>query len=404
MAEENALSAAEAVLLAVCAAPDAHHGSRFASLRTEEWAQLIDLGREQRALPLLRRAIMHAGMLSSVPPSHAVQLETAAWEQAQIVLQQRATLSEALEILGGKGLAPVALKGARLAWQDYPEPVLRPLRDLDLLLLPEQAERAQAMLLASGNFATLEEARPYGVEHGHQLPELVHRRHGVIVEIHHRLNARGWPEEAGLVDLMHSSAAELNLGGGLSVRVPSAHANVLHLVEHATLHHLFDNGPLIFADLHFAARSVDWQRLVEEASALGLYRALGLVSALAARHGADWVPPELVRPDSHPTHLRLAEAALLRSDADRKAIARLRRLEQRTGVRPGLAAGLRAAVRPDPSALAGIARTSPASPRRWLGYPAWLARRLMGYWREADGETRSRAASQVGLHAWLHGK
>lgn len=399
-----ALAPGAAALLAICANPDADHTTRLARLSEAGWAELVDLAGDQRAVPLVQRAIEQAGPGTPVPP--ALRHAARHWHlmYAREMLVQRETLARAVAVLRAAGLQPIALKGVRLAYRDYPTPSLRPLRDFDLLLPANKAERAQELLLSSGGFELLDGA-PYGIAYGHQLPEIIDPLSGTVIEIHHRLNARGWREEPLLLARLHARAEPLTISEGIEVRVPCAIDNVLHLVEHATLHHLFDNGPLILADLHYASRSVDWPTVIAEATELGLARAIRLVAAVARRHGAGWPPPALIEgPQPDAAQLLLADDALLRPDLERKRLALLRRFELRTGARPGLRAGIAAMLSPGAESLAQVAGTAADDPRRWLGYPRWLVQRL-GAYRAARGQgvAADHTSRQVALHRWLHG-
>ncbi len=290
-------------------------------------------------------------------------------------------LIEAVRFLKSHGIEPIALKGVRLAFKDYPDPQLRALRDLDLLVPAAHAERAQSAMIASGQYAVAPWSDYYGIEFGHQLPELVDQQHGISIEIHHRLNARDWAQEPQPVKMVADEAEAINIGGTL-VRVPSMHANFLHLVEHATLHHMFENGPITLTDLHFAAQSgaIDWPLLVAQAQAMGLMRALHLVAALAMQHGATWVP-DLLRqtPADVLDNLAICAQAAVRDESLTEHAAMLRGIAMRKGQSPGWKAALQAALSPTPLKLASIMRVCGTNPLRWMAYPAWLVQRGRAY-------------------------
>lgn len=394
------------VLLAICAAPDADHTGSFACLDEDGWHTLVSVAIEQRAAPLLQRAVRRAGPSAAPPPDIVAAIAAAVLGHVGAMLRQRQSLATIVRILGPEGLHPVVLKGVRLAYRDYPEPQLRPMRDLDLLLEPDAAVRAQAMLRESGYFAPAEWSSDFGIEDGHQLPTLRDTRNGTLIEVHHRLYARGWVQEPLLVAEMMETAEWLEFPEGTRVKVPSAHANLLHLIEHATLHHLFDNGPQTLADLHFVAAGgqIDWVRLQSEAARLGLARALRLIAAVAARHGAVW--PQAVSSSSDPAvdpaHLDLADVVLLRSGEERQRLGFMRRLELRTDAGSGWRAALKAMLDPSAQSLAEIVGCKPQQRRRWLAYPVWLVRRGARFF---DARRRKglvlEASHQADLAEWL---
>src|SRR3546814_2179319 len=180
--------------------------------------------------------------------------------QAMRTLVQAQAIARTLGLFAAEGFCPIALKGLALAFRYYPDPSLRPLRDLDLLMTVDEAPAAQQFLLCHPQYRRRRGAGHYGVEHSHQLPEIEHVESGLVIELHHRINARGWPGEAALLAMLRDDCQPVTLLGQ-QIMVPSPEVNLLHLVEHATLHHLFCNGPLLLADLYYlaASRPIDWK-------------------------------------------------------------------------------------------------------------------------------------------------
>ncbi|MCY1670922.1 nucleotidyltransferase family protein [Novosphingobium sp. SL115] len=369
------------LLMRICAAPDSDFGSVFTDLTEARWGELVELATDKRAAPLLDRSIQHAKSAHLVPTECSAMIADQLRLHTMSAFGHLIALTQAVEFLKAHDITPIALKGARLAFADYPEGRLRPLRDLDLLVPAEIAEHTQQLMIDSGVYEVASWADHYGIEFGHQLPELLDTHRGISFEIHHRLNARGWPQEPQLVQRMHDEAETITLSG-VPIRVPSMHANFLHLVEHATLHHMFENGPLILADLHFAAKTgkVDWPALIAEANALGLERSLQLVAALALKYGATWVPAALAETCGNMAdHIDVAEEAILRDEDDAEHHKFLRNLSMRKGRQSGWRAAIRAALTPNPLRLAGMLQVQGNNPIRWLAYPAWLVQRGAAY-------------------------
>lgn len=377
----GALSPAANVLMRLCACPDADFDHLFPALQKNDWRELVERAIGKRVALVLDHALNRSKAIDLLPGDCAEALNAERRRMSMSAFGHMIALHEAIGFLDGEGIAAIALKGVRLAYRDYPDPRMRPLRDIDLLVSAAHAERAQRMMIESGTYQLAPWAEHYGIEFGHQLPELLDRRHGVSFEIHHRLNARGWADEPKLVNMVLRDAEEIDISGK-RVLVPSMHANFLHLVEHATLHHLFENGPITLVDLHFAARSgqIDWPLLIAQARDMGLERALQLVAAIALSHGACWVPAELAQ---HATsalpRVPVCTAVLLREDDLNDHAAMLRRLSMSKDTAPDWKAALRAAINPTPLKLAGIMRVSGNNPLRWLAYPVWLFRRAAAY-------------------------
>lgn len=396
----TATEAIRHLLLRVLADPDGGHAAEIAGLDAKQAAALVELAQRTRTAPLLHRALGDGDIPVALHPQ-AKSLAEYAKAQSLLALGQARALVEAVQLLREAGIEAVALKGLPLAFGAYPAPQLRVLRDLDLLVEPAEAERAQHILLDHPAFERAPWAGRYGTEHGHQMPEIIHSATATIVELHHRLNARNWPQDRMLAQRMRESAEGIELLGE-SIRVPVARHNLLHLVEHATLHHAFANGPLVLADLHFLAGAgdLDWAAIEAEARELGLERSLHLVGALAARNGAKWA---LARDYTAPADALLAaERAMLIDEESHRRLAQLRRLEQREGGAPGVLAALGQVFRPNDSELARLSGRTAESGLRWLGYPRWLAEkggRFLG--GRGSAEIQNFAASYSRLVGWL---
>ncbi|HQS95372.1 nucleotidyltransferase family protein [Novosphingobium sp. 17-62-19] len=265
------------LLLRLCAAPESDHAADFAALDEDHWYDLVEQAIPKRVAALLDRALQRADSFALMPEECRDAMVDERRRLTMSAFGHMIALTDAVSFLKSHDIPTIALKGVRLAYQDYPDARLRPLRDLDLLVPADKAEQAQRLMIACGRYELAPWAEYYGLDFGHQLPELLDTKHGISIEIHHRLNARDWAGEPKLVQMVFEQAETLEISGN-RVRVPSMHANFLHLVEHATLHHMFENGPITLADLHFAAQSgaIDWPLLIAQAKEMGLERALQL--------------------------------------------------------------------------------------------------------------------------------
>ena len=110
----------------------------------------ITLLHQQRLAPWVGYQLEQAGFLAGLPVTWRQRLERAMAQAKRRTVRQRLALLHTLRCLQGHGIEAVALKGAQLAWQHYPQPWLRPMRDLDLLLPEEQIGPAFALLETEG--------------------------------------------------------------------------------------------------------------------------------------------------------------------------------------------------------------------------------------------------------------
>lgn len=395
----------EEVILRLCAEPGQDLALLYRMLDSARWDALAALAEANRLSPLLKRNLQISQSATLVPDAVRENIDRACQWHSLYALRQTVALKRLCETMAGAGFSPLLLKGVALAHRDYPDPSLRPMRDVDLLLPAAEAERAQAFLIAHDNYRLAPWAGTYGIEYNHQLPELQDIEFELTIEIHHRINARNWLQEPMLVDLLRREATSMQIGG-TNIPVPSARTNFLHLVEHATLHHTFENGPITLADLHFLAtrNQLDWQWIEGTAETLGLGNSLRLVATVARSLGATWAPSHLSDTADLPAEMiGAAQTAMLQGKdaAERKKL--LRRLESGGRGHWGWTAAFSRALRPNPHQLAAIAGSQPGDIRRWLGYPAWLVHRALRY-RAALGsdEARRDARLEADMVAWLN--
>jgi len=319
-------------------------------------------GASHGVLPLIDRQIGRLGLAAGLPPEVVAGARKAACASALRTATLLSAAARATRALAGAGMAPLVLKGAHLARTLYPEPGLRPMSDVDLLVARQEMPRAVEALSTIGfaPAATLGSLDYYLAEHFH-LP--LHDPSGKLcLELHFDLIDRYSARELDGRVLAASSrpldAADPGLG-----RVLEPTANLLylalHAVKHAPLTPLLvgraDFAALAFAratacrlvwyvDLaELAARGdIDWERLRATASAAGVEELVG--ASLAA--SAALLGPEafagaeaLVRPRRVP-HWRQGLAAMLirRLDQDQgltgRIAERLLRMDPVSQIRP----------------------------------------------------------------------
>lgn len=126
-----------------------HRGQRLHTLAREiDWDQVIPRAVEQRVAPLLYWHLCEHGI--PYPGLMRRTLAAIAMRQRAIAAVQTETLGEISDALGGAGIEFVALKGGALAHLIYPDPGLRPMDDLDILVTPDQGEAAREALCQIG--------------------------------------------------------------------------------------------------------------------------------------------------------------------------------------------------------------------------------------------------------------
>lgn len=357
----------------------------------EDWLAIDAMAAQHRLRPWLHhrsRSGSIGGEIDWAVPGDIAAAWREAYRDAAIgALTAQAALVRLSRAFGEAGVPMIALKGARLAFFDYAEAALRPMRDIDVLVAPgdmaaavEALARAGADLPADPDAAI---ARALGGDK-HLDPVLlpdVER----YVELHHRIAEPGLPcieTDAMLADAV---AAEV---GGTMVAFPSGEHMLGHLVLHAAYNHRFDCGPLALIDIGtmLVRRPVDAARFVALAEAGGWLPGARLVMALVDRFmgptgldiGQSTVPPAI---------LAESESLLLQDFEQRQQVL----LAAEAG-RDGLGATL----------LARLSRGLRTRPEE--GRLRWLSSRAGRTIRQArDPRGRAEAASGAAVARWLHG-
>ena len=183
-------------------------------------------------------------------------------------MSHRAALSDCCTLLEQAGHAPIALKGAWLGAQAYPEPAQRPMRDLDLLVPLAGVRAAYELLLEAG----YREAEPPEmalddvIRLDKHMPILVSPR-GTMIELHHHL----W-EPDGRLDHASPATDEVALRaravlGSDGIRYLAPQDTLAHLIVHAVYSHRLDCGPLLLPDINFLLRAapIDWPQFWDQA-------------------------------------------------------------------------------------------------------------------------------------------
>jgi Uncharacterised nucleotidyltransferase len=250
--------------------------SALAELGPEDTQRLITLLRQQRLAPWVAYQLQQAGLLAPLPEGLRQVLERATAQARHRTARQRLALLHTLRCLGGHGIAAVALKGSQLAWQHYPQPWLRPMRDLDLLLPEEQIGPAFALLESKGFRVRGEEVRRPDDPLLWRVNDFsLFHPSGAFIELHRSLWFR--PGETLCGDFSLDPGFWGQEGG---YRMPPDPDGITYLQPpyltlHCLVHHLLrqnmDMGPLGLVDLQWlqAAGHLDHPVLAEAAGRLG---------------------------------------------------------------------------------------------------------------------------------------
>ncbi|MEO0699778.1 MAG: nucleotidyltransferase family protein, partial [Pseudomonadota bacterium] len=295
-------------------------------------------------------------------------------------------------VLDTNAIPYAALKGASLSLEFYDEPALRPMRDLDIMVLPGDAERAYEKLKAAG-FEKLQGKGNYGLEYKHHLPPLRNAQ-GVILELHHRIAPCDWSGSQPLGNQLVENARDVDFQGH-TIRMAHPTDTYIHLVVHAAFHNLFDNGPNLLSDVVALESTglIDRGDVETFARSHGLVQSIALVEALVAhfRGSEDVGVPEKM----------IEQAADLMTQNPEEHWQRFLLRKRRNPV-GRILGGVGRAFRPNAFDLSEIAGKDVSGLAALRHYPAWLYERAKVYLgAELKSGLDSEAAGDVELEAWL---
>lgn len=323
--------------------------AKLARLSDADWDALLAIAVEHRLLPLMHARLRDSGTDWLVPKPVRQACADAFRQQSLRAMMALRTLAQCLRALSPHGIRVVALKGAWLAFEAYPQPGLRPLRDIDLLVDRAEARKAFGILVEAGLqpvFGEIGDLEAF-MAIKHQLPALWCPDNGVCVELHHRCFHGGDNEP----DLSDDPAFKAHLVegavGGSAVHYMGREHLMLHLIVHSAMDHMFDNGPLVMPDIAMllATGPFDWTLFWGLAARFDAVAAAILVLSMCERNwgvtGIEWQAHQ-ARASAIPASLVTSATLLSLRPIDRSgALAHAARLDAQKTVRAKAAYVLR---------------------------------------------------------------
>ncbi|WP_077146603.1 nucleotidyltransferase family protein [Sphingopyxis sp. KK2] len=399
------------LLLDMLASDRSADRAALAALSDAEWTLIGEMAKQHRLTPLLHRQMDDRGADWPVP-----EALRARWARGWRVSAERAlAVQQALIAVGTladrEGLRYAALKGAWLAWQAYPQPALRPMRDIDLLLSEEDALRLHAAMSAAGAEPGKFSHTPIDFARAHHkhLPPLHWGPQRVAFEIHWRLsNPQAGEDRAGV-----AAATAALLARRVRAKVGPADIayldptdTLLHLVVHAVYgRQPFDTGPQTLSDVAQAidAAAIDWPRFWAAAAGQGRDSGARLLFALVAKYmGAR----ETRDPDPAPVPAPLIAAAeaLMLQDMDARAERGFATQIAEAGGKRGKAAFAWGRAFPPKHIVAHYAGVPADSWRVWPAYPVRMVDHAWQWVRQrGDPALDAEVADARAMRAWLAG-
>lgn len=182
-------------------------------------------------------------------------------------LRLRRELGRVLRGLARDGVPVIPLKGLALAETLYPDPVLRPSSDLDLLVRPEAVLAVDGLLQGLG-YRRLADAHSWSFDLAYDRATLYAGPDGIHVDLHWALLSDpryAWNECEGLA--VWDRVVKIRVAGEEALG-PGPEDLLLYLAAHLAVHHAL-TGLLWYWDLallldHWSGR-LDWGTVLERA-------------------------------------------------------------------------------------------------------------------------------------------
>jgi len=304
--------------------------------RPVDWSAVLDAVAVALG-PLVARGIAQGRAGPEVPPEVTRRLQATTAMLAATHARRQAALRTVCHALADATIPTIVLKGAALAHLVYPDPILRPMRDLDLWVPSARLDDAVAALA------------PHGFRHpaDHALrPEIIRSPEGRIletpehrarVELHARLESLAgvaWARFETAWDA--SEPASL---GGIAARVLCPEHLLTHLCLHLSRAHAFDLPLLHLLDIAHVTRRWaerwDWPCMVrdwrEQRVAAWMLLGLALPRDLLGAHVPEDLEARVGVPADWSTMRALAKARLWAQRGQRLPGAAVEVLRQGSG-------------------------------------------------------------------------
>ena len=262
----------------------------LSDLSDGDWHAIDAMAFQHRLYPWLHMRAEHADPQWPMPDALRERWRRA--YQAGVIgaLTAKAAIVRLASGFADAGVPMVALKGAQLAFFDYPNEALRPMRDVDILVAPDDLPAALSVMGALGCVIPDDRdaaiARALREKHVDPIYFPAFDRH---IELHHRIMEPQKPRgpfvpHIATEDIL--AEARTRMLSGQAVRYPSAQHMLAHQVVHAAYNHRFDCGPLALSDIAMLCRdsTIDWAEFTARAQEAGYESGAMLVLALVERY------------------------------------------------------------------------------------------------------------------------
>ena len=282
--------AINALLMTAARAPQSLDAATLNRLSGDDRAELLRRAGQHRFLPYLDFALSGGTEPArATAPTGAEDLLPAGTARRNWMLRYLSISRECSLIhrtLSRNGIPHLFLKGIPLAIGRYPAPALRPVRDIDILVHPDDLPRAFDLLIAQGGPLPLcaHKEGDFDPAQKHCTP-IWSPSQVIPVELHDKLtNEAGplsGPAAAAFTDAIWADTGSFRVGAQ-DLPCPGPTMMFLHLVVHALYDHELNNGPLFVTDLIHLLQgpTIDPETLANLSARFGIATGVALALSL----------------------------------------------------------------------------------------------------------------------------
>jgi hypothetical protein len=214
--------------------------------------------------------------------------------------EQLEATGEILEVCAGRIPPLTLLKGISICDQYYPEPHLRPMRDIDLLVEETNLPVVESLLYKLGYRQQSHNSPEYYETHHHLMP-FVHPQRGVWVEVHRRLfsaNTRVGTDKVFGGDHLKTQLRPSAFHGRQITRLSDA-LQIVYIASHWASDLKCRGGMVAMLDLIYLLKNtqeeVRWEQILDWLDGTAASTYLYLMLFYLHTHHLIIVPPEILQ-------------------------------------------------------------------------------------------------------------
>lgn len=229
-----------------------------------EWPRVVQAAIQHGLAPLLYASLKHTKRLGEVPVGDADWLRLEHLHAGVGNMLAYRELVHLLDSLGSREIPAIVLKGGAIALQLYPDPGLRPLKDIDLLIPEPEVAAVRALLTEHGYSPLPEMTKGFEERFSGQQAYTRTGPNPEQVDLHWHLFVIAYYRQQIPIDWFWQHTTSIQIDGRIA-RALAPEAQFIHLAAHYGLHHhaerliwLYDLALLVAAH----REDMDWNEVL----------------------------------------------------------------------------------------------------------------------------------------------